>query len=95
MNRIYQLIWNDRAGAFVPVSEKIKIAGRRGSSCTTAMGSRAYSTLKALVISTIMAYGTNAYALPVGGVVTAGGASISSGAANTTITQTTPNTAIN
>ena len=38
----------------------------------------------------MMAFGTNAYALPVGGAVTAGGASISSGAAGTTITQSTP-----
>ena len=95
MNLIYQLIWNDKTGAFVPVAEKTKISGRRSSSCTTAMGSRACCTLKALVILLMMAFATNAYALPVGGVVTAGGASISSGAAGTTITQSTPNAAIN
>jgi filamentous hemagglutinin family protein len=91
MNCIYQLIRNDKTGAFVPVSEKTKSAGRRSSSCTTAMG----CTLKTLVISLMMAFGTNAYALPVGGVVTAGGASISSGAAGTIITQSTQNAAIN
>jgi filamentous hemagglutinin family protein len=95
MNRIYQLIRNDETGAFVPVTEKTKIAGRRSSSCTTAMGSRACCTLKALLILLVVAFGTNAYALPVGGVVTAGGASISSGAAGTTITQSTSNAAIN
>jgi filamentous hemagglutinin family protein len=95
MNSIYQLIWNDKTGAFVPVSEKTKNAGKRSSSSTTAMGAGACCALKALVISLVMAYGTNAYALPVGGVVTAGGAGISSGAAGTTITQTTPNAAIN
>jgi len=51
--------------------------------------------LKALAIFLIMSFGVDVYALPFGGVVTAGGASISSGAASTTITQSTQNAAIN
>jgi len=52
-------------------------------------------TLKALAIFLMMSFGTDVYALPAGGVVTAGSASISGGAASTTITQSTQNAAIN
>ena len=51
--------------------------------------------LKALAVSLMIAFGANVYALPVGGVVAEGGASISSAAGSTTINQTTQNVAIN
>jgi filamentous hemagglutinin family protein len=95
MNRIYKLIRNDKTGTFVAVSGNTKIAGRINSSCATTMGASLRFILKALAISLMMSFGANVYALPVGGVVTTGGASISSGAASTTITQSTPNAAIN
>ena len=50
---------------------------------------------KALAVSVMLAFGANAMALPVGGVVTEGGASISSAAGSTTITQASQNVAIN
>ncbi|MFH1872743.1 MAG: filamentous hemagglutinin N-terminal domain-containing protein [Pseudomonadota bacterium] len=51
--------------------------------------------LKALAVSLMIAFGANVYALPVGGVVAEGGASISSAAGSTTINQTSQNVAIN
>jgi len=95
MNRIYRLIWNDKTRTFVAVSENTKSAGKKTASGTSAAGASARFTLKALAISLMMSLGANVYAQPVGGVVTAGGASISSGAGSTTITQSTQNAAIN
>ena len=43
----------------------------------------------------MLAFGSNAYALPTGGVVSAGSASIGSGAGTTTINQSSQNAAIN
>lgn len=51
--------------------------------------------LKTLAASMMLVFGTQAMALPVNGVVTAGGASINQGAGSTTITQTSQNAAIN
>lgn len=43
----------------------------------------------------MLGLGASAYSLPTGGVVAAGGASITSGASTTTITQSTANAVIN
>ncbi len=51
--------------------------------------------LKALAISLMMSFAANVYALPAGGVVSAGSAGISSVAGSTTIIQSTQNAAIN
>lgn len=51
--------------------------------------------LKTLAVSLLMAFGANAYALPVDGVVTQGSAGISSAAGSSTINQTSQNVAIN
>ena len=95
MNRIYRSIWNEKTGTFVAVSENANSAGKKASSCTTASGGSTRFALKAVAVSLMMAFGGNIYALPVGGVVTAGGASISSGPGSMTVTQSTPNAAIN
>lgn len=95
MNCIYRSIWNDKTGTFVAVPENAKSAGKKTSSCTTAKGANACFAVKALALSLMMSFGANVYALPVGGVVTAGDASISSGSGSTTITQSTANAAIN
>src|SRR3990172_6612236 len=84
MNHIYRSIWNDKTGTYVAVSEIAKSAGKITS-----------NLLKYAAISLMLSFGANVYALPVGGVVTTGGASISSGAGSATITQSTPNAAIN
>ncbi len=51
--------------------------------------------VKAMALSMMLAFGSNGYALPVGGVVSAGSAGIASSGGTTTITQTSQNTAIN
>ncbi|UHL66138.1 filamentous hemagglutinin N-terminal domain-containing protein [Paralcaligenes sp. KSB-10] len=53
------------------------------------------TTRKALTISLLMSFCVTVHALPTGGVVTAGNASISSSPTSTTITQSTPNAVIN
>ncbi len=83
MNRIDRLICNHGTGAFAAIDKKAKRAGKRLAPCA--------ATAMALMIS----LGTNAYAQPVGGVVSAGGASIHTNGSSTTITQTTQKTAIN
>jgi len=95
MNRIYRSIWNDRTGTFVAVPETARGAGKKSSPGATAVASGARFTLKALTISLMLSFGSNVYALPVGGVVTAGGASIGSSPGSTTITQSSQNVAIN
>ncbi|EMS81614.1 two-partner secretion domain-containing protein [Desulfotignum phosphitoxidans] len=89
MNRIYRVICN-------AVSEKAKSAGKKSASGATVVARVALLAVTALTIPAMMSLGTsNAYALPAGGVVSAGGAAISSGAGTTTINQSTPNAAIN
>ncbi|NNM52725.1 MAG: filamentous hemagglutinin N-terminal domain-containing protein, partial [Pseudomonadales bacterium] len=96
MNHIYRSIWNDKTGTFVAVPENTKSAGKKSSIGSTATNvSSLRFALKLQAISLIVTFGANSYALPVGGVVSAGGASISSVAGSTTITQSTPNAAIN
>ena len=95
MNCNYRSIWNDQTGTFVAVSENAKTAGKKTSSCISDASVAARFPLKALAVSLMMSFGATVYALPAGGVVAAGGASISNGAGSTTITQTTQNAAIN
>ncbi|MEO6354864.1 MAG: filamentous hemagglutinin N-terminal domain-containing protein [Burkholderiaceae bacterium] len=95
MNSIYRSIWNDNTGTFVAVSENANGAGKKTTSGTGTTGTSAILALKILAASLMMAFGAHATAAPVGGVVAAGGASISSGAGSTTINQTTQNAAIN
>src|SRR5688572_9273344 len=51
--------------------------------------------LSGLAVSVMLAFGTHAYALPAGGTVSAGGASIAGSAGTMTINQSTQNVAIN
>ncbi len=95
MNRIYRLIWNNRTGTFVAVSENAKNAGKKSSSGVTVVARGARLAMTALVIPVMLSLGTNVYALPTGGSVSTGGATISSGGGSMTITQSTPSVAIN
>ena len=94
MNLIHRSIWNDQTGTFVAVSENTRSAGKRISSCTAAGAGGSFS-LKILAVSLMMACGAGVHAQPVGGVVSAGSATIGGTAGAMTITQTTPNVAIN
>lgn len=95
MNSTYRSIWNDKTSTFVAVSEQARGAGKKTSSRKAILGAGEGFALKALAISLVLSFTANVHALPAGGVVSAGGASISSGAGNTTITQSTQNAAIN
>jgi filamentous hemagglutinin family protein len=95
MNCIYRSIWNEKTGAFVAVSENTKSAGKRNSLAQPSGGTNVPLAVKTLAISLMMAFGTNVYALPAGGVVGAGSATIKSGAGVTTINQSSQNAVIN
>ncbi|MEO7954789.1 MAG: filamentous hemagglutinin N-terminal domain-containing protein, partial [Polaromonas sp.] len=95
MNLIHRSIWNDQTGTFVAVSENTRGAGKKISSCASATGGPASFSLKILAVSLMIACGAGVHAEPTGGVVSAGSASIGGTAGNMTITQTTPNVAIN
>jgi len=99
MNRIYQSVWNDKTSTFVAASEITTGAGKKSSpgagGRVGAVAGNARFALKALAVSLLMAFGANVFALPVDGVLTAGGADISSTAGNMIINQSTQNVAIN
>ena len=61
----------------------------------TASTAPARFALAALAGSVMLAFASNLYALPVGGAVSSGGATIATGAGTTTVTQSTQNVAIN
>ncbi|WP_300654802.1 filamentous hemagglutinin N-terminal domain-containing protein [Pseudomonas sp.] len=96
MNNVYQSIWNAKSGTFVAASEHAKSGGKKTASASNSIVSRGVGfALKSLAASVMLAAGFNAYALPTDGSVSAGSASIASGAGSTTITQTTQNVSIN
>ena len=96
MNRIFRSIWNLRTGTFIAVSENTRSAGKKSSLCNTMSASNVSFALKTLATSLLMACGSSiVYAQPVGGVVSAGSANISSTPGNMTINQNSQNVAIN
>lgn len=96
MNSIYRSIWNEKTGTFVAVCENAKSSGKQSRAGSGAQGGAARVRLKGLSMALAMGFGMmNVYALPTGGAVTAGGASITTGSGTTLITQSTPNAVIN
>lgn len=96
MNRIYQSIWNNTLGAFVAASENARgKGGKRKSLCASTNGAETSFAIKTLSACVMLTFGAVAHALPTGGVVAAGGATISSTADTTTINQSTANAIIN
>jgi len=87
MNRIYRSIWNQKTGTFIAASEIAQSHGGRASSVTGAV--------EGLAMLLMLAFGSNAFALPEGGVVSAGQADIASGIGGMTINQSSQNAAIN
>lgn len=94
MNCIYNSVWNNSSGAFVAASEHARGAGKKNSCASTGTGRTGFA-VKALATSLMLCFGVNVYALPAGGVVAAGGATITSNTSTTTITQSTANAVIN
>lgn len=95
MNNIYRSIWNDKTGTYTAVSENAKAAGKKSTSCTSGALSSVRLTLNALSVAVMLACGANVHALPVGGEVAAGSATINTGVGTTTINQSTQNAVIN
>jgi filamentous hemagglutinin family protein len=93
MNRYYRSIWNDTTGTFVAVSEHANRCSTQ-SSVAGAAGAARFA-LKTLAVCVSLAFGGHAYALPAGGAVADGNASIAGGAGSMTVTQSTQNAAIN
>jgi filamentous hemagglutinin family protein len=95
MNSSYRSLWNDRTGTFVAVSENTTSQGKKTSGVCTASGAGARCALQALALSMACVFAANAQSLPVGGVVAAGSASISSTNSKTTINQASQSAIIN
>ncbi|MCK9382487.1 MAG: filamentous hemagglutinin N-terminal domain-containing protein [Sulfuritalea sp.] len=93
MNFTYRSTGDDKSGTFIAACDNS--TGKKSSPGANAVTGTASFALKGLAVSLMLAFGPGAYALPVGGVVAAGGASISSAAGSTTINQSTQNAAIN
>ncbi|WP_426143365.1 filamentous hemagglutinin N-terminal domain-containing protein [Pseudomonas sp. DWP3-1-2] len=96
MNTRYQSIWSAKTGTFVAVSENAKTGGKKAAGRSEgSVMIPVHCTLKVLTTAILLSAGFNVYALPVGGAVSAGSATIGSGGSTTTITQTSQNAAIN
>jgi filamentous hemagglutinin family protein len=86
MNRIYRLVWSRVRNAWVAVSELAPSQGK---------GRKSLLRMGTVAGALTLAFGSSAYALPVGGSVTSGTASISSGASTMTVNQASQNASIN
>lgn len=96
MNNIYQSIWNAKSGTFVAASEHAKSGGKNTAGASKiGANCRVSFALKALAASVMLGCGFNVYALPTGGSVAAGSASIAESPGSTTVTQTSQNVSIN
>lgn len=94
MNHIYRSIWNSRTGTFTAVSEHAKTGGKQASAGTSVVTSAGFA-LKVLTASLLLAFGSASYALPVGGVVVAGSATVTSGNGSMTVNQSSQNAVLN
>lgn len=95
MNTIYRSIWNNKTGTLVAVSENAKAAGKSSSNGSTVARAKLLLCISAVSLAVMLAFGTNAHAQPVGGVVVEGIADIQQSTGLTTINQSTQNTVIN
>jgi filamentous hemagglutinin family protein len=95
MNAIDRPIWDDKARAAIAVPESRKSACDDASFYDGASCHVRSFALNTLAGCLLLSCGVSAYALPQGGVVSAGSASVANGGSSTTITQTSQNAAIN
>lgn len=86
MNHIYRSIWNDSTATYVAAAETSKSGGKKASSSTGSLQGARWA-LKALAGSLWLAYAVGASALPQGGIVTAGTASVTATPGTVTIVQ--------
>ena len=95
MSNINGSTWNEAAAPIVTGSPHVGRAGRKGAPRGAAMGARTRFTLRALAVGMILSFGDAAHAMPAGGTVTSGAATISSTGGKMTITESTPSVTIN
>jgi filamentous hemagglutinin family protein len=95
MNIFYRSLWNDTTGTFVAVSEIAASHGKPVTAGNTAPATGGRFALRGLSLAMAMAFAVSAHALPAGGVVAAGVASINTGVTHTTINQASQNAVIN
>lgn len=95
MNRIYCTVWSDKAGGYIAVSELCRRKGKKSSSCTSSGASRLRLALKMLSASIMLTFGSNAMALPTGGAVVDGSATIISNTSSMTINQSSQSAVVN
>lgn len=94
MNAIDRPIWDDKARAAIAVPRSRKSACSDESFYNGACHVKSFA-LNTLTGCLLLSCGVSAFALPQGGVVSAGSASIANGGSSTTVTQTSQNAAIN
>jgi filamentous hemagglutinin family protein len=94
MNHIYRSIWNHSTATYVAAAETAKSGGKKVSSSTGSLQAGGWA-LKALAASLCLAYAGGASALPQGGVVTAGSASVTATPGKVTIVQGSQSAALN
>ncbi len=96
MNRIFKSIWQSTTGTCVATSEHVTGSGHSASAVSvTCVGCLQTFGCHPLAVALMLACSTLALAEPVGGVVTAGSATVGGTSGHMTITQTTPSVALN
>lgn len=95
MNHIYRSIWNSSSNTFVAASEVATSTGKRSSACLASVGHSDSFSRNSLAVLVMLAFSANVLALPAGGVVATGSASIQTGGNATTITQSSQNAVLN
>ncbi len=95
MNSIYRSVWNRTTSTFVATSENARSHASGSPSRASTSSSELRFGLRAVALGLMLAFGAHAWALPAGGAVSAGSASIANAPGTTTVSQTTQNAAIN
>lgn len=94
MNHIYRSVWNSSTATCVATAETAKSSGKKIASSTGSLQAGRWA-LQALATSLWLASATSAFALPQGGEVTAGSASVTTTQGKVTIVQGTASAALN
>jgi filamentous hemagglutinin family protein len=94
MNHIYRSVWNSNTATCVATAETAKSSGKDVSSNTASLHVGRWA-LNVLVGSLWLACVSSAFALPQGGEVTAGSASVTATPGKVTIVQGSPSAALN
>ncbi|MDP3134185.1 MAG: filamentous hemagglutinin N-terminal domain-containing protein, partial [Burkholderiaceae bacterium] len=95
MNHIFFSVWCEQSQTFVAVPETTSSAGKQTSGTRARLAAPPVFRLRHFALAVALSTGTLALAVPTGGVVTTGSATVGTSAGVTTIVQGTPNVVIN